>query len=67
MKFETYITNNVSANGSTRSDIPEDVLGGLYAAVNKMNWRNPTRNIIHICDYPPHGCRFTNLRDNYPD
>ncbi|CAG8797755.1 8074_t:CDS:2 [Cetraspora pellucida] len=32
-----------------------------------MTWSNATRIIIHIGDAPPHGRRFTNLFDDYPD
>ncbi|CAG8513880.1 8336_t:CDS:2 [Cetraspora pellucida] len=49
------------------NDDPEDVLGGLNAAITKMTWSNTTRVIIHIGDAPPHGRRFTNLSDDYPD
>ncbi|KAF0412372.1 kinase-like protein [Gigaspora margarita] len=48
-------------------DDPEDVLGGLNAAITEMTWNNATRILIHIGDAPPHGRRFTNLRDNYPN
>ncbi|PKK67203.1 hypothetical protein RhiirC2_577068 [Rhizophagus irregularis] len=57
--------SNVSALGG--GDAPEDVLGGLNAAVTSMAWRNPTRVLLHIADYPPHGRRFTDLSDTYPD
>ncbi|CAB4439816.1 unnamed protein product [Rhizophagus irregularis] len=45
----------------------EDVLGGLNAAVTQMNWQNNTRVLLHIGDYPPHGRRFSYLKDNYPN
>ncbi|CAG8600538.1 7836_t:CDS:1, partial [Cetraspora pellucida] len=64
-KFKTYLTNKVMATGG--DDVPEDVLGGLNSAITEMTWSNATRVIIHIGDAPPHGRRFTNLRDNYPD
>ncbi|CAG8584474.1 10173_t:CDS:2, partial [Cetraspora pellucida] len=64
-KFKTYLTNKVIATGG--GDMPEDVLGGLNAAITEMTWSNATRVIIHIGDAPPHGRRFNNLRDNYPD
>ncbi|CAG8821231.1 5684_t:CDS:1, partial [Racocetra persica] len=63
--FKTYITNKVTAKGG--ADTPEDVLGGLNAAITEMTWSNATRVIIHIGDAPPHGRRFTNLNDDdYP-
>ncbi|KAF0561985.1 kinase-like protein [Gigaspora margarita] len=64
-KFKTYITNKVMAEGG--DDTPEDVLGGLNAAITEMTWSNATRILIHIGDAPPHGCRFTNLYDKYPN
>ncbi len=59
--FKTYISENVPAFGG--GDAPEDVLGGLNAAITQMNWHNTTRIIFHIGDYPPHG----HLYQNYPD
>ncbi|CAG8680978.1 6815_t:CDS:1, partial [Cetraspora pellucida] len=64
-KFKMYITNEVTA--ISNDDEPEDVLGGLNAAITEMTWSNATRVIIHIGDAPPHGGRFTNLYDEYPD
>ncbi|CAG8638746.1 31736_t:CDS:1, partial [Racocetra persica] len=70
-KFESYITNKVMAKGG--GDTPEDVLGGLDAAINMMTWSNATRILIHIGDAPPHGRRFTegtnilNKHDSYPN
>ncbi|CAG8629542.1 19079_t:CDS:2 [Cetraspora pellucida] len=64
-KFKTYIANKVKAIGG--NDDPEDVLGGLNAAITEMTWSNATRVIIHIGDAPPHGHRFTNLSDDYSD
>ncbi|CAG8577451.1 15465_t:CDS:1 [Cetraspora pellucida] len=70
-KFETYITNKVEAKGG--EDLPEDVLGGLSAAITMMTWSNATRILIHIGDAPPHGRCFTegvnlpNKYDRYPN
>ncbi|CAG8782984.1 4058_t:CDS:2, partial [Cetraspora pellucida] len=64
-KFKTYLTNKVMA--IPNDDNPEDVLGGLNAAITEMTWSYATRIIIHIGDAPPHGRRFTNLADRYPD
>src|SRR2546421_12057579 len=55
-RFRSYVSS-VQATGG--GDAPEDVLGGLDAAVDKMNWRNATRVVFHIADAPPHGRRFT--------
>ncbi|KAF0559396.1 kinase-like protein [Gigaspora margarita] len=64
-KFKTYITNKVKA--IQNYDQPEDVLGGLNAAITEMTWSNATRILLHIGDAPPHGRRFTNLYDKYPN
>ncbi|CAG8635776.1 uncharacterized protein OCT59_003702 [Rhizophagus irregularis] len=63
--FTKYLHNHVLA--ISNDDDPEDVLGGLNAAVNLLNWISTTRVLLHIGDFPPHGRRFTNLRDKYPD
>ncbi len=51
------------------ADAPEDVLGGLYQALN-VSWKQQTRCIIHIADAPPHGAGvlhdFAESSDNYP-
>ncbi|KAF0494469.1 kinase-like protein [Gigaspora margarita] len=64
-KFQTYITTKVAS--ICNDDDPEDVLGGLNAAITEMTWSNTTRVLIHIGDAPPHGRRFTNIYDKYPD
>ncbi|CAG8517051.1 14987_t:CDS:1, partial [Dentiscutata heterogama] len=62
-KFQTYITNKVTAKGG--DDLP-DVLGGLNAAITEMMWSNATRVLIHI-DCATTWPSFTNLNDDYPD
>ncbi|CAG8542953.1 7096_t:CDS:2, partial [Dentiscutata heterogama] len=62
-EFKLYITK-VKAKGG--KDIPEDVLGGLNAAITSMTWKNGTRVLIHIGDAPPHGRRFNKEMDEYP-
>ncbi|PKY56908.1 kinase-like protein [Rhizophagus irregularis] len=62
-QFTTYL-QSVPASGG--GDAPEDVLGGLNAAITKMDWKNVTRVLLHIGDYPPHGKNFTDLADSYP-
>ncbi|PMD33427.1 hypothetical protein L207DRAFT_518190 [Hyaloscypha variabilis F] len=51
------------------ADAPEDVLGGLYQALN-VSWKQQTRCVIHIADAPPHGAGvlhdFAESSDNYP-
>ena len=41
-------------NASGGADTPEDVLGGVYQALN-ASWKQQTCCIIHIADAPPHG------------
>ncbi|CAB4439737.1 unnamed protein product [Rhizophagus irregularis] len=65
-QFTTYM-HKVKPVSSSNNDRPEDVLGGLDAAITQMDWQNSTRVLLHIGDCPPHGRRFTTLRDNYPD
>ncbi|CAB4378084.1 uncharacterized protein OCT59_012206 [Rhizophagus irregularis] len=64
-EFKNYLSNVPATGGG--GDGPEDVLGGLNAAVTKMTWRNTTRVLLHIGDYPPHGHQFDNPEDDYPD
>ncbi|RGB26352.1 hypothetical protein C1646_770529, partial [Rhizophagus diaphanus] len=64
-QFTTYLQSVTAFGGG--GDSPEDVLGGLNAAITKMDWKNVTRVLLHIGDYPPHGKNFTDLLDNYPN
>jgi hypothetical protein len=64
-EFENNLAN-VPAKGGD-GDGPEDVLGGLDAAIHRLAWRNPTRVLLHIGDFPPHGRRYDNIEDHYPD
>ncbi|CAB4386616.1 unnamed protein product [Rhizophagus irregularis] len=64
-QFTQYMQNVLPIRND---DLPEDVLGGLNAAITQLNWQNSTRVLLHIGDYPPHGRRFTSLEDDkYPD
>ena len=64
VEFRNFI-GTVEAKGG--GDSPEDVLGGLNAAVTRMGWRSEVRILIHVGDCPPHGRHFHNLDDNNPD
>src|SRR5205809_5651044 len=68
-QFTQYMQNASLLNSPVlpnyTDDLPEDVLGGLNATITQMNWQSYTRVLLHICDHPPHGRRFTNLCDNY--
>ena len=50
--------SGVSAVGG--GDAPEDVLGGLEAAVN-LAWSSASKVIFHVGDSPQHGPRFHDL------
>jgi len=63
-QFTQYMQNVLPIGND---DLPEDVLGGLNAAITQMNWKSDTRVLLHIGDYPPHGRRFSNIRDKYPN
>ncbi|CAG8500870.1 6385_t:CDS:2 [Diversispora eburnea] len=65
--YEEFKTNLGSVPATGGGDGPEDVLGGLNAAINQMSWNDGTRILFHIGDYPPHGRRFTTMQDEYPD
>ncbi|CAG8466429.1 4549_t:CDS:2 [Diversispora eburnea] len=64
--YEEFRTNLASVPANGGGDGPEDVLGGLYAAINQMSWNDGTKILFHIGDYPPHGKRFTTMQDEYP-
>ena len=60
-KIEKELQSNISkvrAYGGG-GDLAEDWAGGYELALNKMNWRNGIKLIIHICDDGAHGEQFT--------
>lgn len=64
--FQKFVGGLTATGGH---DTPEDVLGGLEAAVN-LAWPDAaaTRVLVHIGDAPPHGSpKFHDSHDNYPD
>ncbi|CAG8446925.1 16291_t:CDS:2 [Cetraspora pellucida] len=65
--YEEFRRNIASVPATGGGDGPEDVLGGLHAAITQMSWNDGTRVLFHIGDYPPHGKRFTTMQDEYPD
>ena len=42
---------NIQSGG----DEAEDWVGGYNIALNKINWRNVKKIVVHICDAPAHG------------
>ncbi|CAG8604499.1 10211_t:CDS:1 [Paraglomus occultum] len=65
--YEEFSRDLANVRTLSGKDIPEDVLGGLDAAVEQMAWGCGTRILFHIGDAPPHGRRFTEEQDKYPD
>ena len=61
--FERFLTGVAATGGG---DAPEDVLGGLEAALN-LTWSSASKVIFHIGDAPQHGARFHDLGgDSHP-
>ena len=47
-------------------DEAEDWAGGYSIALNEIKWRDGRRIIVHICDAPSHGAKFSkNAGDNH--
>ena len=53
-KFKEFV-GSIEATGG--DDGPEDVLGGLEAAIN-LKWSSKNKVLIHVGDVPQHGPRF---------
>ncbi|CAG8510604.1 11371_t:CDS:2 [Dentiscutata heterogama] len=65
--YEKFQQNLATLKASGGGDPPEDVLGGLNASITQLSWNNGTRVLFHVGDSPPHGRRFNDLDDNYPN
>ncbi|CAG8541776.1 21521_t:CDS:2 [Cetraspora pellucida] len=65
--FEKFQQNLAKVTAIGGGDAPEDVFGGLNSAITRLSWNDCTRVLLHIGDCPPHGRRFTNLLDDYPN
>ena len=49
-------------------DMAEDWVGGYNLSLYKIKWRNGKRIIIHICDSPAHGKKYSkDSDDNHKD
>ena len=47
-------------------DGAEDWAGGYSIALNKIKWRDGRKIVVHICDSPAHGAKFSkNSDDNH--
>ena len=65
-EFKEFLSN-INATGG--GDEPEDVLGGIEAAVN-LGWCSKNKVLFHTGDAPQHGARFHDMggtADNYFD
>ena len=62
-KFKRFVSNVPATGGN---DAPEDVFGGLEAAIN-LTWSSRNKVIFHIADAPQHGFRFHNYSDSEDD
>ena len=57
-------------NWKTQSggDIAEDWVGGYNLSINGIKWRNGKRIIIHVCNAPAHGKKYSkNENDNHKE
>lgn len=63
-KYVRDLIKNTQAMGG--DDLPENV-SKAYKIASKLNWIGDHRLVFHVCDAPPHGTRYTNLDDDYPD
>ncbi len=63
-QFEKFVTDIKPTGGG---DGCEDVFGGLEQ-VPKLEWKNKSRVLLHICDAPCHGSKFhdLNISDDHP-
>ena len=65
-EFRAFVSGITAGGGG---DTPEDVLGGIEAAVN-LGWSSKNKVLFHVGDAPQHGPRFHNLgssADHYYD
>ena len=65
-EFRAFVSGIIADGGG---DTPEDVLGGMEAAVN-LGWSAKNKVLFHVGDAPQHGPRFHNLgssADHYYD
>ncbi len=62
--FESFVDDVLATGGD---DQCEDVFGGIEKCL-ELDWRFPTRALIHFADAPCHGAEYhNNCLDYYPD
>ena len=63
--IKIFCNNWIIQNGG---DGAEDWVGGYDIALNKISWRNGKKIIVHICDAPAHGRKYSkNSDDNHKE
>jgi len=63
--IKMFCDNWVNQSGG---DGAEDWVGGYDIALNKILWRNGKKIIVHICDAPAHGKKYSkNSDDNHKE
>ena len=60
-EFKEFLSNITAEGGD---DAPEDVLGGIEAAVN-LGWCSKNKVLFHIGDAPQHGPRFHDMGESF--
>ena len=63
VKTTEFLSTIVARGGG---DACEDINGGFQQAL-KLDWKSPTKILIHFADAPCHGPQFNNGEDNYPN
>lgn len=64
-RLQNFISSRCSAKGG--GDHPEDVAGGLNAAL-MLSWSDaPNKLVCHFADAPAHGRKYCDDGDSYPD
>jgi len=63
VKTTEFLSTIVARGGD---DACEDINGG-FQQVLKLDWKSPTKILIHFADAPCHGPQFNNGGDNYPN
>jgi hypothetical protein len=62
-EFKNFVSKIKASGGG---DDPEDWVGGYDYALNRMNWRDGHKLIIHIADAGAHGLYYSS-EDKYPE
>ena len=63
--LERFIGTIVAKGGG---DSPEDCFGGIYASINQVDWKAPSKIILWMGDSPQHGKKYNEkVFDDYPN